>query len=180
MHTETRRDAFERLCLNVVAALLLATVFFFALAAFAQTTDVLTPPPVDIDPANKALIILDGIKNGQWWLVAAGVVSLMTWGVRSGILKRIPGAAGVWFSTHPAVGYAIPFVLSAIGGITTTFASGVPFTWGGLVGEILKVSLAAVGLFIGKRTIDESRDAGKAAAAAVETREQANAVILKP
>lgn len=174
----TRR--LEALCF---AAMVLA-VALLGFAAFAQNTEVLTPAPLEIDPHNTALQILDAIKNGQWWLVASLVVSLLTWGVRAGLIGKLLGrfapAAATWLNTHPAVGYAIPFVLSAIGGVVTTFASGMPFTWGSLIGEILKVGLGAVGLFIGKKTIEESRDAGKAAAAKIQTPAAANDELLKP
>ncbi len=155
---------------------LLFAVVFFGLTAWAQAAEVLTPAPLEIDPASTALLMLDGIKNGQWWIVAGGVVSLLTWGVRSGILKRLPGVVGVWFNTHPLVGYAIPFVLSAIGGVTTTFASGMAFTWGSLVGEILKVGVASVAIFIGKKKIEESLEAGKKAAEPIATK--ADAVVF--
>lgn len=160
-------------------------LFLLPALAFAQNTEVLTPAPLEIDPNNTALQLLDAIKNGQWWLVASLVVSLATWGVRSGLMGKVLTALGAtrvstWLTSHPAVGYAIPFVLSAIGGVTTAFASGMPFTWGSLIGEILKVSLGAIGLFIGKKTIEESRKTGTAAAADITTREAANDQLLKP
>lgn len=165
------------------AAMVLA-VALLGFAALAQNTEVLTPAPLEIDPHNTALQILDAIKNGQWWLVASLAVSLLTWGVRAGLIGKLLGkvapAAATWLTTHPAVGYAIPFVLSAIGGVATTFASGMPFTWGSLLGEILKVGLGAVGLFIGKKTIEESRSAGALERAKVATVADANRELLKP
>lgn len=152
--------------------------------AHAQNTEVLTPAPLEIDPQNTALVLLDAIKNGQWWLVASAGVSLLTWVVRSGLLGKLLGKvapkASAWLVTNPVVGYALPFILATIGGVTTTFASGMPFTWGSLVGEILKVGLGAIGMFIGKKTIDESRKSGSAAAGDITTREQANDQLLKP
>lgn len=178
---DPRRESFKRLCLEVVVFLALVAAVFGALAAWAQATDVLTPAPLEINPANTALVVLDGIKNGQWWLVAGGVVSLLTWALRNGVLKRLPWPAAVkWLNDHPAVGFMTPFALSAIGGVVTAFASGVPFTWGSLIGEILKVGVTAVGAFVGMRTISESRDFGKAEAAKVTTREQSNEEILRP
>ena len=177
------RERFEDLifkAITVLIGLVLFALFVWAFPAHAQNTEVLTPAPLEIDPGNTALVVLDAIKNGQWWLVASGVVSLCTWGVRSGILKRLPGKFGVFFATNPVAGYVIPFVLSGIGAALTTWQSGMPFTWGSLVGEVLKVALGAIGLFIGKKTWDESRKAGDAAAAKVTTTAAANDVLLKP
>lgn len=166
----------EALCF---AAMVLA-VALLGFAALAQNTEVLTPAPLEIDPGNTALMILDAIKNGQWWLVASLVVSLLTWVVRSGLLKRLPGNVGVFFATNPIAGYMIPFVLSGIGGAVTTWAAGMPFTWGSLIGEVLKVGLGAVGLFIAKKTIDESRGVGALERAKVATVADANRELLKP
>lgn len=169
---------------EALACVVIAIVVFAAMGAFAQNTEVLTPAPLEIDPQNTALVLLDAIKNGQWWLVASAGVSLLTWAVRSGLFGKLLGKvapqASAWLTTNPIVGFSIPIVLSAIGAIATTFASGMPFTWGSLLGEVLKVGLGAIGLFIAKKTIDESRKTGAAAAAKVTTTAAANDELLKP
>lgn len=144
-----------------VRALIAVAVLFllFPLSAFAQTVD---PGPAP-DLAAVTQQVFDAIHAGNWWLLASIVVSLLTWALRSQVFNRIPGPVGVWFTSHPLVGFATPFVLAAAGGLFTALQSHTPFTVALLVGEILKVGAGAVAAYIGAKKIAEASVIGAVA-----------------
>lgn len=136
-------------------------------------------PAVADAPTLQAL--LDSINKGNGWAVAGVLVSFLTWALRNGALKRLPWPGAVkWLYDHPAVGFATPWVLSALGGILTTFASGTPFSWQTLAMSIVKVGSTAIATFVAAKTITESHDVAKEAAAAVDSKAAAIAELKAP
>ncbi len=124
--------------------------------------------PVLTDPAGPQLNqLLESINHGNGWAIAGVVVSLLTLAIRKGVLNKLPWPKAVaLLHDHPAIAMATPFVLSAIGGVVTTFASGTPFSWATLSMSVLKVGVTAIGAFTAARTIAESQAIGQAAAVA--------------
>ncbi len=145
----SRTGSFLLFCLG----LLLAT------AVFAQTSD--PGPAPDVTALTQQAF--DAIHGGNWWVLASIVVSLLTWALRAQVFNRIPGPVGVWFTSHPIVGFATPFVLSAAGGLFAALNSHTPFTAALLVGEILKVGAGAVATYIGAKKVAEASVIGAVA-----------------
>lgn len=154
------------------------TVFLFAGVALAQ--DVL-PPTLAEDPVKALGSTADSIAKGELWPALAGLVSLLTWGFRSGILKRLPtegklaflGRAGTWLYENPIAASATPIVLSALAGLAATFASGVPFNASTFFSTVLKVGAGAIAAFVVTKKVVEAKNAGKLEAAGITTQQEA-------
>jgi hypothetical protein len=168
--------------LRTTATLALAMVLFLLLlgAAFAQDGGVGTPPLVE-DPLKALATTAESIATGKWWPAAAGLVSILTWAVRSGVLKNLPktgalsflGRIGAWLAGNPIASFITPFALSGALGFVTTFANGTPFTLQTFFQEVLKIGAGAVAAFIAVQKIQEARDAGALAAAGITTQQEA-------
>lgn len=164
--------------LALALVVLLFVIFFAATSAFAQ--DGGTPGLVD-DPVKAVTGAIEAGSKGQWWGVAAAVVSILTWALRAGVLKRLPktgalaflGRAGDWLTTNPIAGFVTPFALSGVLAFVTTFANGTPFTVQTFLQEVLKIGAGAVAVFIGVEKIKEAKNAGALAAAGVTTQQEA-------
>lgn len=163
-------------CYAIAGIILVLMALLLATRALAQPAGAL----VD-DPVKAVTSIMESVARGQWWMVAAGVMSILTWGFRSGILLKLPstgalsflGRAGTWLVTNPVSSLMTPFVLSAVLALVTTFSNGTPFTWQTLVQEVLKIGAGAVAVFIASQKIQEAVNAGKLAAAGITTQQQA-------
>ncbi len=165
-------DRRDRIIMKLITAAMLIGAGLLALLALpAWAQDVALHPataPVLTDPAGPQLNqLLESINHGNGWAIAGVLVSLCTLAIRKGVLNKLPWPKAVaLLHDHPAVAMATPFVLSAIGGIVTTFASGTPFSWSTLGMSVLKVGVTAIGAFTAARTIAESQAVGAAAAVA--------------
>jgi hypothetical protein len=167
--------------LRTTATLALAMVLFLLLlgAAFAQDGGV--APPLVEDPLKALATTAESIATGKWWPAAAGLVSILTWVVRSGVLKNLPktgalsflGRIGAWLTENPIASFITPFALSGALGFVTTFANGTPFTLQTFFQEVLKIGAGAVAAFIAVEKIKEARDAGALAAAGITTQQEA-------
>ncbi len=150
-------------------------------AAFAQDGGVVDVPALADDPIKALTGTAENFAKGDYWPAAGGVISLLTWAFRSGVLKRLPkegvlaplGRAGMWLYTNPIAALATPFALSAALGAITTFANGTPFTTMAVFGEVMKVGTAAVVAFISVEKIKEAKNAGKLASAGITTQQEA-------
>ncbi len=168
-----------RFVTNTSAAAFVLLVVGVASAALAQ--EVIPPVPLSEDPIKAVTGAAEAVAKGQWWVAAAAVVSLLTWGLRSGILLKLPktgalaflGKGGTWLAENPIASFVTPFALSALLGSITTFANGTPFSFQTFLQEALKIGAGAVALFIGKEKILEAKNAGKLEAAGVTTQQDA-------
>jgi hypothetical protein len=161
----------------------LAFLFLFILAgaAFAQDGGVGALPALADDPLKALASTAEGVSKGNWWAASAGVVSILTWVFRSGVLKKLPktgalsflGRAGTWLAENPVASFVTPFALSAALAALTTFASGTPFTVQTLLQEVLKIGAGAVAVFIGVEKVKEAKNAGKLEAAGITTQQDA-------
>lgn len=137
---------------------------------------VIASPQADAAPDFAAICaaVLDALNHRNWWLLASVVVSLITWALRAGFLSKLPGKLGLYFHDHPIAGYAAPFaVATALGGILSAFANGVPFSWSALLGEVIKVGAGAIAVFIGAQKVADAKHAGAEAAAGITTKQAA-------
>lgn len=158
--------------------LLMTIVLLFSVAAYAQEV---LPPTLADDPVKALGSFFDSLAKGDLWPTLAAGVSLLTFGLRSGILKRLPkegklaflGKAGNWLYENPIAALATPIVLSAVSGVIATFASGAVFSWPVFVSTTLKVGAGAVLTFIGTKKVLEAKQAGKLAAAGITTQQEA-------
>lgn len=165
---------------KTTAYALFALIVFFALAGAAFAQEVAVPALVD-DPIKAVTATAENVAKGQWWPAAAGFISILTWLLRSGVLKRLPttgalaflGRAGTWLTTNPIASFATPFVLSAALAFVTTFMNGTPMTVANVLGEVLKIGATAVAAFIGVEKIKEAKNAGKLEAAGITTQQDA-------
>ncbi len=146
-------------------------VFFLVAPAFAQDGGTAVSPLTE-DPVKAITGTAEAIAKGNWWVVASGVVSLLTWAFRAGMLKKL-GKVGEWLYTNPIASLATPLTLSAILGTITEFANGTPFTWSNFVSVTLKIGAGAIAGFIAVKKIEEAANAGKLAAAGITTQQQA-------
>ncbi len=143
------------------------TLVLFPALAFAQAAP-------EVTGGQMAQQVLDAIGTGKGWAIAGVIVSALTWALRKGVLNQLPWPAAVtWLHDHPAAGFATPFVLSALGGLFTSLAAGGALNWGNLAMDVLKVGVTAIGTFVAMKTVTESHDVGKVAAAAVVTKTDA-------
>jgi len=155
---------------------LFAFLVLLAGAAFAQEV-----PALADDPLKTLAGTVEAASKGNWWAVSAGIVSVLTWMFRSGVLKKLPkvgalsflGRAGTWLAENPIASFVTPFALSAALAALTTFANGTPFTMATLVQEVLKIGAGAVAVFIGVEKIKEAKNAGALAAAGITTQQEA-------
>lgn len=159
----------------LMATIIIGLVALAGMAALAQT--VLAAPATPDAPLDIASIVAS-VQSGNGWMIAGVVVSLLTWGLRKGILNKLPWPLVVtWLHDYPAVAMGTPFVLASLGGVLATFASGTPFTWALFLSTVVKVSVTAIGAFVGAKTVQESANMGKEAAAAVDTKAKATEEI---
>lgn len=160
--------------LKVFAAFFLAIAIFLLLlgAAFAQDGGTALPAPLAEDPIRQITGTAEAIAKGNGWMAAAGIVSLLTWALRSGLLKRL-GKPGLWLYENPVAALATPIALSAVLGVITEFANGTPFTWASFLSTTVKVGAGAIAAFIGVEKIKEAKNAGVLAASGITTQQQA-------
>ncbi len=158
------------------AAIAVASIFVFfaimllATKVFAQ--DGGTLPTLADDPFKAVTATAEAAAKGDWWMTASAVVSLLTWALRAGVLRRL-GKVGEWLYSNPVAALATPLVLSAILGVVTEFANGTPFSWSTFVSVTLKVGAGAIAGFIGVKKIEEASQAGKLARAGITTQQEA-------
>lgn len=145
----------------------------FLLAQVAIVGDPVAAP----DFTSISAQLFDAITRGQWWVVVSVLISLLTWALRSGLFARLPGKWGAFFLDHPVVGFATPFVLSAIGGVVTAALAGTPVTAALLLGEIIKVGAGAVTAYIGFKKVQEAIVNGAVARGEVTSPSAAVAVL---
>ncbi len=168
--THQRIDLAARLFLFFAAVFLV----LFGFAAHAQGA---AAPIAGPDLTVLAQQAFEAVRNGQWWILVSIGVSLLTWALRAHVFEHLPGKAGIWFTEHPLVGAATPFVLSAIGGLATALESGTPFSAAVLVGEIIKVGAGAITAFVLAKKVAEASVQGAVARGEVSTPTAAVALL---
>lgn len=166
---------------KILTTILFSTLLLWSFLAYGQTVD----PATGTDGTAQVLALvqklIDGVARGEWWPVAGAIVSLLTFGLRAGILSKLPWPGAVkWLNDNPLVAFTTPFVLSAVSGVISTFADGVPFSWMTFVSTTFKVGSMAVVSFVAAKNVQESRTFGKTEAAKVTTLVEANKDLLKP
>jgi len=161
------RAAFERRILAVLAVLVGLAAFFTARLVFAQ--DPAAPAEPSLDVSQLATIAHDAIAKGHWGLLVAVVLVFLVWAVRKfgGRFDKLKPVIN-----HPVVAWALPTLASVGGMAVTTLAAGKPLSLA-LFMQALVEGLAAVGVFIGAKKVQEAAAAGKAAAGAVDTKPEA-------
>lgn len=169
-----RREAFERRALSVLTLLVGLAVFFAARLAVAQ--DVAPAPAAGPDPLVQLLVdLIAKIRGGHYGVaVAMGIVGVTQvvrrFGAKIPFLKKP--------LENPIVLWALPTAGSLAAMVITTLTAGVPIDLGMIVTAIME-GLTAVGLYVGMKKIAEAKEAGKTAAAAVETKPEALAELAK-
>lgn len=82
------------------------------------------------------------------------------------------------FLNQPFVAFLLPTLVSAAGGAGTAIAAHKPFV--DVLGAVFEASMSAVFAYVGLKKAGEQRDAGVAAAAAVDTKTAAIEELKKP
>lgn len=165
------RAAFERKILAVLAVLVTVAAFLTARLAFAQ--DPAAPAEPSLDVSQLATIAHDAIAKGHWGLLVAVVLVGLVWAVRKfgGRFEKLKPVLN-----HPVVAWALPTLASVGGMVVTTLAAGKPLSLA-LFMQALVEGLAAVGVFIGAKKVQEAREVGAAAAADVSNKAAALEVL---
>ena len=183
----------RKLLFSALAAIVLSFLLL-PFAAAAQDDVTITPPDIGgesprgvVDPDDVhqvAQLVLTGVATGNGFLIAAGIVLLLVLGIRSGVIRRwLPEKAGAVLD-HPVVAYSLPFlVASALGLATLAVAPGAVTL--SAVGVVLlaaatKVAPAAIAAYVGGKKVVEAKAIAAEAAAKVETKGDALAVLRGP
>jgi len=174
-HLQMRREreAFERLAFGLAALLIWAVVLFLSRAAFAQDV---APAPAGPDPLVQLLVdLIAKIRGGHYGVaVAMGIVGVTQAVRRFG--SKIPFLKKPL--ENPIVLWALPTAGSLAAMVVTSLTAGVPIDVGMIVMAVME-GLTAVGLYVGMKKIAEAKEAGKTAAAAVDTKPEALGELAK-
>ncbi len=142
---------------------------FVATLGFAQEATISQAPVADIDVANLAKLLLEGVQGKNWWVVASVVVTVVVWLLRTKLPKLMPQTEG--FLTHPVVSVSLPVIASLASGILTAALAG-PITAAilpSLLSDVLKVAFGAIAIFVAGKKVAEAREAVPDKASAVAT-----------
>lgn len=173
-HLQLRREreAFERWAYGLAALFVWLVVLFVSCAAFAQ--DVAPVPAAGPDPLVQVVVdLIAYVRSGHYGLAIALAIVGVTQAVRR-FGSKIPFLKKPL--ENPIVLWALPTAGSLAAMAITTLTAGVPIDVGMIVMAIME-GLAAVGLYVGMKKIAEAKEAGKTAAAAVDTKPEALAVL---
>jgi len=151
---------------------LLLAIWFFVLLLGSALAQGAAAPTVADDPVKLVMGGAESLAKGEYWMGASALVSLLTWALRAGVLKRL-GKVGNWFYENPVASLATPLVLSALLGAITEFANGTPFTLANFISVSLKVGAGAIAGFIGVKKVEEAAQAGKLARAGITSQQEA-------
>jgi hypothetical protein len=133
--------------------------------------------PLLSDPTvtEAAKALFGGIAHGQWGLVAfAGVILAVALLRLFG--RKIHPKLGL-FLDYPVVAWALPILVSVLGAILAALLAGQPI--GVAIGAGINVGALAIAGFVGVKKVQEARELGKAAAAAVTDKAAAVSLLEK-
>ena len=141
------------------------TILFAAGLALAEVG----PDTLNLNEPNSDTFkeLYHAVVSGNWWLAMGPAVTALVFFLKKYDVK-IPkvGPAIDSFLDKPVVSFALPFLVSAVGGFGTAMATGLPLV--SALGAAGKVAMAAVVTYIGLKKAAESMkpavDAGAAAA----------------
>lgn len=156
------------------AVALVALMTFGASVAWAQVASNVTP-----DDPNALVQQIWGFFVTKNYAAAFGpVLTLLVWALRKYDLK-IPkyGPQIDAFLNQPLVAFLLPTLISALGGFVTALAAHQPLS--AALSAVFQASGSAIVTYIGLKKVGEQIDAGKAAADAVVTKQQAIAELKK-
>jgi hypothetical protein len=162
-----------KLVLECALSVCVVLVLFVALAAWAQPL-----PATDSEAFDLAKTLWGLFVTKQYAAAFGPGVTLAVWALKKWDTK-IPGVGPAIdkFLDQPAVSFALPVGISALGGLVTALATGHSFT--DALGAVFAASSSAVTTYIGLKKLDEQFNAGEKAAATVDSKVAAISVLKK-
>lgn len=161
----------------------LTAPLLFALLSQIDPTTAPAATPGDIDVEALLNLVVGGIQQGNWWIVAGPLLALVIHLGRSFIAPRYPKLSE--FLAKPLVAFSLPFVLSFLVSTVQTMATvhGLPNQAQliALLAAAVKVAATAIATYVGvKKHVEAKELAAEKAAAVVTDKQAALAELNKP